>query len=68
MVKIIDQHLVRLNSYPNELTKKYLFSEPCLAIQLHSVDVYAKDNRLSLVKTFRTEDELIGDNEKRTAR
>ncbi len=48
--------------------EKKLFLEPCLAIQLHSVDVYAKDNRLSLVKTFRTEDELIGDNEKRTAR
>ncbi len=39
-----------------------------MAIQLHSVDVYEKDNGLSLVKTFRTEDELIGDNEKRSVR
>lgn len=42
--------------------------EPCLSIQMHSVDVYEKDNQLSLIKTFRTEDELIGDGEKRTAK
>jgi hypothetical protein len=46
----------------------FLILEPCLAIQLHSVKVYEKNNALSLVKTFRTEDELIGDKEKRSAR
>lgn len=44
------------------------FLEPCLSIQMHSVDVYEKDNQLSLIKTFRTEDELIGDGERRTAK
>lgn len=40
------------------------FLEPCLAIQLHSVDIYQKDDQKSLVKVFRPDDELVGDKEK----
>jgi hypothetical protein len=68
MVKIIGQHLVGLNSFLSKNNKEKFFLEPCLAIQLHSVDVYQTDHGLSLVKTFRTEDELIRDNEKRTTK
>jgi len=42
--------------------------EPCLAVQLHSIDVYEKDNSLALVKVFRLEDDMIGDHEKRSAK
>ena len=68
MAKIIDRHLVRLNSSESKGIEYSPSLEPCLAIQLHSVDVFEKNKRLSLVKTFRTEDELIGDREKRTAK
>ncbi|CAF0809708.1 unnamed protein product [Rotaria sordida] len=42
--------------------------EPCLTIQINSVDVYEKDGGRLLIKTFRPDDETVGDNEKRTAR
>lgn len=47
----------------------YCILEPCLTIQINSVDIYEKDdNSRLLIKTFRPDDEVIGDKEKRTAR
>ncbi|CAF2617983.1 unnamed protein product [Rotaria sp. Silwood2] len=42
--------------------------EPCLTIELHHVDVYEKDNRTLIMKALRSDDETIGNNEKKTAR
>ena len=45
-----------------------LFVEPCLAIRMHSVDVYRKDEQLSCVKTVRVDDLSVGEGEKRSAK
>lgn len=52
----------------SRIYRDLFFLEPCLAIQLHSVDVYDVNNQQSLVKTFRPDDEIIADNEKRSAK
>ena len=42
--------------------------EPCLAIQLHSVEVYNREAELTLLKIFRTDDDMMAENEKRSAK
>ncbi|CAF1169688.1 unnamed protein product [Adineta ricciae] len=42
--------------------------EPCLAIQLHSVEVYNREAGLTLLKIFRTDDDMMAENEKRSAK
>ncbi|CAF0848442.1 unnamed protein product [Rotaria sp. Silwood1] len=57
------QHL--FISYGEDYRPAY---EPCLTIELHYLDVYEKNGGTLIMKALRSDDETIGNNEKRTAR